>query len=350
MTWELSPRVADKKIIEGEGGSYWSWSSSKFPLLSEAKVGAGKLLLHPSGFALPHYADSSKIGFVLQGRCTVGMVFPNASEEKVLAIKKGDAIQVPAGGVSWWFNGGDTDMVMVFIGETSKAYNPGEFTYFLLSGTLSVLKGFSTDFVCRAYNINKEEANELVTSQTETLIIKIEEGTTMPQPCKDNNNGSNNTVINIETALADTDVKNGGLLTKFTAKELPLLEQVGLSAKLVKLGANEMSPILYGAGSSVEVTYIVKGSGRVQIVGINGELALDTKVHGGDLFVVPRFFVVAIVAGGDGMECFSVITSSQPVFGELSGNTSIWKALSPVVLQTSLGVTPKFSQLFISKN
>ncbi|CAL5438856.1 unnamed protein product [Camellia sinensis] len=77
---------------------------------------------------------------------------------------------------------------------------------------------------------------------------------------------------------------------------------------------------------------------------------MDTKVHGGDLFVVPRFFVVAIVAGGDGMECFSVITSSQPVFGELSGNISIWKALSPVVLQTSLGVTPKFSQLFISKN
>lgn len=63
----FSPRPADTTIFEGEGGSYRSWSSSNFPLLGEAKVGAGILVLHPQGFALPHYADSNKIGYVLQG-------------------------------------------------------------------------------------------------------------------------------------------------------------------------------------------------------------------------------------------------------------------------------------------
>lgn len=55
----------------------------------------------------------------LSGSCTVGMVSPSASKEKVVVIKEGDAIPVPMGLVSWWFNAGDSDTVIVFIGETS---------------------------------------------------------------------------------------------------------------------------------------------------------------------------------------------------------------------------------------
>lgn len=68
MDFELTPRLAET-IFEGDGGGYYSWSSAKYPALGEAKVGAGKLVLHPRGFALPHYADSSKLGYVLQGLC-----------------------------------------------------------------------------------------------------------------------------------------------------------------------------------------------------------------------------------------------------------------------------------------
>ncbi|XP_057466192.1 cocosin 1-like [Actinidia eriantha] len=318
----MRPQVADKKVFEGDGGSYWSWSSSKFPLLSEAKVGAGRLLLHPRGFALPHYADSSKIGYVVQGSCTVGMVFPNTSKEKVVTIKQGDAIPVGVGVVSWWFNGGDSDLVIVFVGETSEAHVPGEFTYFLLTGAMGVLKGFSTEFITRAYNLNKEEASKLVTSQTGALIIKLEEGISIPQACK------------------GTPGNENELLDK----------QVGLSAMLVKLKANEVSSPIYVADSGVRVTYVVKGSGRVQIVGINGERVLDAEVKAGDLFVVPRFFVAMEAAGGEGMECFSVITSPQPVFGQLNGNTSVWKAFSPAVLQNALGVDSEFAELFTSHN
>ncbi|PSS02867.1 13S globulin basic chain like [Actinidia chinensis var. chinensis] len=288
----MRPQVADKKVFEGDGGSYWSWSSSKFPLLSEAKVGAGRLLLHPRGFALPHYADSSKIGYVVQGSCTVGMVFPNTSKEKVVTIKQGDAIPVGMGVVSWWFNGGDSDLVIVFVGETSEAHVPGEFTYFLLTGTMGA------------------------------LIIKLEEGISIPQACK------------------GTPGNENELLDK----------QVGLSATLVKLKANEVSSPIYVADSGVRVTYVVKGSGRVQIVGINGERVLDAEVKAGDLFVVPRFFVAMEAAGGEGMECFSVITSPQPVFGQLNGNASVWKAFSPAVLQNSLGVDSEFAELFTSHN
>jgi hypothetical protein len=66
MDFDLSPRLA-QQLFDGEAGSYHSWSSTEFPLLAEEKVGAGRLVLQPRGFALPHYADSSKIGYVLQG-------------------------------------------------------------------------------------------------------------------------------------------------------------------------------------------------------------------------------------------------------------------------------------------
>lgn len=63
---DLTPKSA-QKLFEADGGAYYIWSSSDNPVLAEVKVGAGKLVLQPHGFALPHYADSSKLGYVLQG-------------------------------------------------------------------------------------------------------------------------------------------------------------------------------------------------------------------------------------------------------------------------------------------
>lgn len=36
----------------------------------------------------------------------------------MLLVKKGDVIPVPLGAVSWWFNGGDLETIIVFLGET----------------------------------------------------------------------------------------------------------------------------------------------------------------------------------------------------------------------------------------
>lgn len=58
---------ADQTAFEGDSGGYYVWSNEKTPLLSDYKLGAGKLLLHPLGFAIPHYADANKIGFVVEG-------------------------------------------------------------------------------------------------------------------------------------------------------------------------------------------------------------------------------------------------------------------------------------------
>jgi len=72
MELDLTPKKAEA-LFEGDGGGYYTWS---MPLLAEKKLGAGRLVLQPRGFAFPHYADSSKVGYVIQGQCPYLCYFP----------------------------------------------------------------------------------------------------------------------------------------------------------------------------------------------------------------------------------------------------------------------------------
>lgn len=338
---------ADQTDFEGDSGGYYEWTNSKTPLLSETKLGAGKLLLHPLGFALPHYADSSKIGFVLEGTCTVGLVTPNSQEEKVVLIKKGDAIPLSAGVISWWFNAGDTDVLIVFLGETSKALVPGKFTYFFVGGVLGLLAGFQAEFVGKAFGLDQKESESLVSSQPGALLVKLQKGIKFPEPSK---HIKEKLFATIDDPSCDVIVKGGGIVNTLTEKHFPMLGEIGLSAKLVKLEGNARLVPSYVADGSVQMCYVVKGSGRIRVVGGEGKPALDSKVEEGDLFIVPQYFATAEIADDGGLEVFSIITSSKPIFGQLAGNTSVWKALSPVVLQSTLNITEEFEQLFKSKN
>ncbi|KAL2508519.1 RmlC-like cupins superfamily protein [Forsythia ovata] len=105
----------------------------------------------------------------------------------------------------------------------------------------------------------------------------------------------------------------------------------------------------FSCDSALQVTYIVRGSGRAQVVGVDGKRVLETTVKAGNLFIVPRFFVVSKIADPDGLEWFSIITTPNPVFTHLAGRTSVWKALSPQVLQASFNVSPEVEEKFSSK-
>ncbi|KAK6156965.1 hypothetical protein DH2020_011213 [Rehmannia glutinosa] len=326
--------MADATVYEGEGGGYYAWTPAKSPVLSTAELGAGKLVLKPRGFALPHYADTYKIGYVVQGTCTVGLVSPNSPQEKVIIINGGDAIPVPMGSISWWFNGGDCVLTIIFLGESSQSYNPGQFDYFFLTGALGVLGGFSTEFISKIYNFNEPDSKKLAKSQSEALIIKLGPEINMP--------GQSNCNIG-------DYVFNLVGCAEMTADTFPLLDKIGLSANLVRLGPNSVLDPSYGT-DSYRIIYVIKGSGRAQIVGLNGTRALDASVVKDQLFVVPKFFAVALLAEEQGLEFLCVSTSSMPVLGQLAGNKSAWKALSSPVLQASLNVSPEFVEIFKSKN
>lgn len=347
MELDLTPKTA-QPLLEGDGGGYYIWLSSQVPVLAKTNVGAGQLVLQPRGFALPHYADSNKVGYVIEGTDgVVGMVLPNTGKEVVLKLKKGDVIPVPIGGVSWWFNDGESDLNIIFLGETSIAHVSGEFTYFFLTGVQGLLSSFSSDLISKVYNFNKDEVTKLTQSQKGVVIIKLEKGQPMPKPKLDL---TKDFVYDIDAKTPEIKAQNVGLVTTLTEKDFPFIKDVGLSVIRVKLEPNAIKAPSNLITPGIQLIYIARGSGKIEIVGINGKRVLDAQVKAGHLIVVPHFFVVAQIAGEEeGMESYSIVTATKPLFEELAGKTSVWGALSPNVQQVSFNVDSEFNKLFISK-
>ncbi|KAM7279311.1 hypothetical protein ACFE04_006445 [Oxalis oulophora] len=343
MEIDLTPRLPGK-VYGGDGGSYSAWSPSELPMLREGNIGAGKLTLEKNGFALPRYSDSSKVAYVLQGSGVAGVVLPE-KEEKVLPIKKGDAIAIPFGVVTWWFNKEDTELVVLFLGETAKAHKSGEFTDFFLTGSNGIFTGFSTEFVGRAWDLDEATVKTLVGKQSAKGIVKLSDSFKMPEPKKEDREGF---ALNCEEAPLDVDIKNGGRVVVLNTKNLPLVAEGGFGADLVKLDGGAMCSPGFSCDSALQVTYIVRGSGRVQVVGVDGKRVLETTVEAGNLFIVPRFFVVSKISNPEGMEWFSIVTTPDPIFTHLAGRTSVWKALSPEVLEASFNVAPDIEKKFRS--
>lgn len=345
---DLTPRTP-KKAYGGDGGAYYEWSPADLPMLAVASIGAAKLSLAAGGLSLPSYSDSAKVAYVLQGAGTCGLVLPEATKEKVVAVKEGDALALPFGAVTWWHNGpaAPTPLTVLFLGDTSKGHKRGQFTNFQLTGSAGIFTGLSTEFVSRAWDLPEPDAARLVSSQPASGIVKLPaSAAALPAPSPQDRAG---VALNCLEAPLDVDIPGGGRVVVLNTANLPLVREVGLGADLVRIDAHSMCSPGFSCDSAYQVTYIVRGSGRVQVVGPDGRRVLETRIEGGSLFIVPRFHVVSKIADASGMEWFSIITTPNPVFSHLAGKTSVWKAISPEVLQASFNTTPEMEKLFRSK-
>ncbi|CAI0451884.1 unnamed protein product [Linum tenue] len=341
MDVDLTPKLP-KNVFGGDGGSYQAWCPDDLGMLKRGNIGAAKLGLQKNGLALPRYSDSAKVAYVLQGNGVAGVVLPE-KDEKVIGIRKGDAIALPFGAVTWWYNKEDTELIVLFLGDTSKGHKAGSFTDFYLTGTNGIFTGFSSEFVSRAWDVDETTVKALVGSQSGKGIVKLDGSIKLPEPKKEDRD---RLVYNCEEAPLDVDIKNGGRVVVLNTKNLPLVAEIGLGADLVKLDGGAMCSPGFSCDSALQVTYIVSGSGRVQVVGVDGKRVLETTVKAGQLFIVPRFFVVSKICDPDGMSWFSIITTPDPVFTHLAGRTSVWKALSPAVLEASFKVSSEVEKKF----
>ncbi|KAH9620923.1 hypothetical protein KSS87_011029 [Heliosperma pusillum] len=274
-----------------------------------------------------------------------GIVLPE-KDEKVIAIKEGDTIALPFGVVTWWYNKEDTDLTVLFLGDTSKGHKSGQFTDFFLTGSNGIFNGFSSEFVSRAWDLPEDVGQNLVSKQSSNGIVQLPASHKMPEPKKEHRNGM---ALNCLEAPLDVDIKNGGRVVVLNTKNLPLVGEVGLGADLVRIDGKSMCSPGFSCDSALQVTYIIRGSGRVQVVGVDGKRVMETTLKAGDLFIVPRFFVVSKIADNDGMHWFSIISTPDPVFTHLAGRTSVWKALSAEVLEAAFNVPTDMEKLFRSK-
>lgn len=229
-------------------------------------------------------------------------------EEVVVKLKKGDVIPVPIGSVSWWFNDGDSDLVIVFLGETSKALIPGEISYFFLTGLQGVIGGFSNELTSKIYGLDKDGVEKLTKSQSGVVIIKLDKSQSLPKPQMEI---TKKLVYNIDVAHPENVVENAGIVKTLTEQDFPFIGDVGLSVIRVKLEPGAIKAPSYPINPTVQLIYIARGSGKIEIVDFSGKCALETQVEAGHLLVVPQFFVVAQIAGEEGIESYSIVTTTK---------------------------------------
>ena len=201
-----------------------------------------------------HYSDYRQIfkcELAKTGSGVAGIVLPE-SEEKVVAIKKGDALALPFGVITWWYNKEDTELVVLFLGDTSKAHKTGEFTDFYLTGSNGIFTGFSTEFVGRAWDLEEKDVKTLVGKQSGKVIVKLEGNINLPEPKEEHRKGM---ALNCEEAPLDVDIKNGGRVVVLNTKNLPLVGEVGLGADLVRLDGNAMCSPGFSCDSAFQVFY-----------------------------------------------------------------------------------------------
>lgn len=239
------------------------------------------------------------------------MISSENSKEEVIKLQKGDTLPLTLKEVSWWYNDGDSKLKVIFLGEYDDEFTPGEYCGFFLTSAAGILNGFSNEIIAKSFHMTKTEIEKLIKDQSSSnTMIKIKADTKMPEPC--NKNVKHKLVFNLDLAEHCTvEVKKGGILSALTCRNLPLLKDIGLSANRIILEGDALFGPVFTADLSNQLSYVTKGSGRVQIVGPLGKVVLDTKVEEGELFFVPKLFPFVVEADEGGLEFFSIKTSSK---------------------------------------
>ncbi|KAI3939706.1 hypothetical protein MKX01_029868, partial [Papaver californicum] len=227
-----------------------------------------------------------------KSRCKTTFHLYEAEKEKIVSIKEGDAMALPFGVTTRWCNQDDTELVIIFMGNTFIGHK--------VSNTINILDLIY--LVMLDFLFNNVSLNPFIISTNYVFYVFF-----------------------------------------FSFLYSCFLEILN------RIDAGSMCSPGFSCDSSYQVTYIVRGSGRAQIVGIDDKRITEIRVKAGNLFIVPRFFVVSKIDDGEGMEWFSIITTPNPIFSHLAGRTSVWKALSPEVLQAFFNVSPEAEQHFRSK-
>uniref|UniRef100_M8CGC3 Uncharacterized protein n=1 Tax=Aegilops tauschii TaxID=37682 RepID=M8CGC3_AEGTA len=201
-----------KAQVQSDAGAYVAWSGVDQPELAAEGLGCGLLVLRPLSFALPHYADSHKFGYVLGGSGVAGVLpvatgdASPAARERVVRLEAGDP------------DGDADDLSILFMGDTERAVNPGDISYFFLAGGNSVLGGFDAGLLARAWpGVTKEQATAVFRSQPAVLLTGL--STKLPGVCPreharkrlDVNARQVSSSAGGETLLLDEEVAAGGV-------------------------------------------------------------------------------------------------------------------------------------------
>ncbi|EFJ07505.1 hypothetical protein SELMODRAFT_2058, partial [Selaginella moellendorffii] len=338
------PRVE----LESDGGKLEVWGGRGSGVFEDANVAACRTTLKRRGLWLPSYIDAPSMQLVTRGkRCgRVGVISSRGdrrSQETTFKVEKGDVVAVPQGVVVWWYNDQDRDLEIVGLADRREDQRRedqrredqrGERSE--QSGYGAVIHGFSTEVLSRAWQMDKSTVKELLQSQSEMGIIRLDKDITFPDQEERDNTFYQNFIYRFGKTNPDIRVRDGGELRELNSYKLPVLKQLGLGMECVQLEQDAMvSPNWFRAH---QILYVMEGRGKIEAVSNDGERALDTDLEKGSLVVIPAFFPSTKIAGSEGFHYVSFLTTDKPMISYMSGRNSVYQGIPLRVLSRILNV------------
>ncbi|XP_059626019.1 11S globulin seed storage protein 2-like [Cornus florida] len=395
--------------IESEGGvtELWDEYEDQFQCAGVAPM---RNTLRPNALSLPNFHPSPRLVYIQQGEGLLSINIPGCAEtfhsepsmgmragrgreeeeeeeergrssgrrdlhQKVLRIRQGDIIALPAGVSHWCFNDGNEELVAVSINDLNNQANQLDqrFRAFYLAGGVpkrgqqseqtrqnfqNILRAFDSNLLAEAYNIPEDLVRRLQREDDRGLIVNARHGMSVIRPDENeeletdqsSSNGLEETICSFRfhhnmnnRREADVYSRQAGRVNIVNQHKLPILRHLDLSAERGNLLPSAMHTP-YWSMNGHNIVYVIRGDAQVQVVGSNGQTVMNDRVNQGEMFVVPQYFAATFKAGRNGLEYVAMKTTSLPMKNPLAGYTSVIRAMPLQVLTNSYQMSPNEAQ------
>ncbi|KAJ4833001.1 hypothetical protein Tsubulata_001678, partial [Turnera subulata] len=141
-----------------------------------------------------------------------------------------------------------------------------------------------------------------------------------------------------DPSRADVFNPCAGRIKSVNSFNFPILRFLQLSARKGFLYRNAMLAPNWNINAH-SLHYVIRGSGRVQIVSDNGQSVFDQEVRPGQVFTTPQNFATVTRAGSEGLEWVSFQTNDNAQWNQLAGRVSAIRAIPEDVLANAFQIS-----------
>ncbi|KAL5711979.1 hypothetical protein ACHQM5_014195 [Ranunculus cassubicifolius] len=390
------------QMYQSEAGVTELWDEDNNQLEC-AGVAVIRYTIQSRGLLLPHYHNAPKLTYIVQGRGIHGAVLPGCPEtyqssseeqeyqgeqgdqnQKVRQIRQGDIVATPNGVPAWFYNEGETPLVLVALLDTSNnqnqldnyrrsfylAGNPGQLERRQQEGISThqgrgtqhqketinnIFSGFDEQMLAETFEVNTATARSLMgQNDRRGTIIRVEHGLLTIRPPsmeqeereqREQQNGVEESLCNIKLRVnidkpSRSDVYNpqAGRINRINSRNLPILMAFQLNAERGVLYKNALR-VPHWNQNAHSIIYVTRGDAQVQIVGNYQQPIYDGVLRQGQILVVPQNFAVVKRAGDRGFEWVAFRTNDNAITNPMAGRNSAIRAMPLEILMNAFRIS-----------
>nr|XP_043612243.1 11S globulin seed storage protein G3-like [Erigeron canadensis] len=348
--------------------------------------------------------------------------------QKVENLYPGDVVAVPTGAAHWLYNDGDNELVVVVFFDAQNSDNqldPNHRRFFLAGNPQdqsqqfqgrqhtreqqqrpsrqqqsqqqnagNIFRGFDTEFIAEAFNVDQETAQKLQgerdqrghivnVQQGQLQIIRPQQeqqpwGQQQQQPWGQQpqypwgqqrgqgqqpqypwgrqqqggsgRNGLEETICSLKVkenidnpTHADFVNPQAGRISNLNNFKFPILQLLQLSVERGELYPNAIQAPHYTFNAH-NLVYVTDGTLRVQIVNHEGNSVFDDELNQGQVVVIPQNFAVIKRAGQQGARWVSFRTNENAMISNLAGRLSAIRSMPVGVVANSYQISVQEAQ------